>query len=614
MRGPALHECRIAFGLGLESLGSRERQVLFIALAAALVGPIAAMVVPWAAKLIVDKVIGQGQRELLFPIALVAGFGVVVQAGAAFASTQLGAVAGQRVVARLRQRVQRHTLGLPVRFFDDQQTGNLISRIISDTEQARHLVGVGALQIVSGTVSAAIAFVVLLLISWRLTLWLTVILLVMTLCLTKGTSQLHAAFQAAAEMQASLAGRMTQVLGGIRVVKTCGAERFEAHAFARDTHRILRASVHASCQLSSLIATIALATGGVSLTLLVLGGQAVADKVMTLGDLALYVVLLGVLSTPLVQAATIGGDLSRASAALARVAEVLSIPVEIAKDVRKQGAIPALTGDVVFDRVSYAYVVGQPVLSGVSFSAPAGSITAVSGPNGAGKSTLLALLMGLDKPTEGRILVDGRSLGSVPLREYRRQLGVVLQANDVFRGTLRQNICYGRPGASPDDFRRAVRLSHCDEFAEILPHGYETLVGERGVTLSGGQRQRLAIARAILADPRILLLDEATSHLDAECEHLIQEAIAALCNDRTTLVIAHRPSTMRLADQILLLRGGAIVERGTHDQLVLRGERYAQLFKAQQELLAGGSVRCSSGVHEIGPPNSLTNERALNVT
>jgi ABC-type multidrug transport system fused ATPase/permease subunit len=297
------------------------------------------------------------------------------------------------------------------------------------------------------------------------------------------------------------------------------------------------------------------------------GAHSVAGGAMTLGDLALFVVLAGMLSTPVVQAAAIGSDLGRALTALGRIAEIMGVPAENPGGVR---SLPALSraARVVFDDVSYAYQPGRPVLRGVSFSAMPGTITALTGPNGAGKSTLLRLLMGLDSPSTGRILLDGHSLGELRLAEYRRSLGVVLQQSELFDGTIGENIRYGRPGASAAEFCRAARLSHCDEFVEPLPRRYETLVGERGVRLSGGQRQRVAIARAILADPRILLLDEAGSQLDNESERLLQEALLALCSGRTTFVVTHRLSTVRRADQILVLRSGTIVERGTHEALV----------------------------------------------
>lgn len=560
--------------LDLRALLWRERRVLLLAGAASVVGPSAAMVIPFAAKLVVDEVIVKGRGELLLPITLVATFGLVIQAGAAYGAAQFGALCGQRVATRLRQRLQQHAMRLPVRFFISHQSGALVSSVITDTDQVRALLGSGMLQLVSGALSGLIAFAVLWCINWRLTAMLTAVLLVVTFGLTRGFRRLHAPFHTMAELQATLAGRLTQVFGGIMVVKTCAAERREAHFFARDTHRLFRASIEASGRVSGLIAAIALAIGGVSLVLLIVGGQAVVAGAMTLGDLALFVVLVGLLSTPVVELAAIGSDLGRALAALGRIAEVLDLPTEEARDLRTLPA-PSRAACVVFDDVSYAYEPDRPVLRGVSFSAPPGSITALTGPNGAGKSTLLGLLMGLDTPSSGRILLDGLPLGELRLAEYRRSLGVVLQQHQLFDGTVGENILYGRSGASHDEFRKAVRLAHCDEFVEALPHGYETLVGEQGVKLSGGQRQRVAIARAILADPRLLLLDEATSQLDGESERLLQEALVALCSGRTTFVITHRLSTIRRADQILVLRSGAIVERGTHEELIASRGLYA---------------------------------------
>ena len=564
---------RLDFGMLLW----RERRVLLAALVSSVVAPAAAMVLPFAAKLVIDEVIGKGRGGLLLPIALGAGLGLVIQAGAAYGAAQFGALGGQRVVTRLRQRLQQHTMRLPARFFDSHQSGALVARIITDTDQVRGLLGSGMLQLASGALSGVLAFAVLWSINWQLTAILSGVLLAVMLGLTGGFRRLHAPFQQAAELQAALAGRLTQVLGGILVVKVCSAERREAHRFARDSHRVLRASVQASRQVSGLVAAIALAIGGVSLVLLVVGGQAVAAGSMTLGDLALFVVLAGLLSTPVVQAAAIGGDLGRGLAALTRIAEVLGLPTEGTGSVRSLSVSSPAAG-IVCDDVSYAYRPGYPVLRGVSFSAPPGTITALTGPNGAGKSTLLGLLMGLDSPSSGRILLDGRPVGELRLAEYRRSLGVVLQQNQLLEGSVRENIRYGRPGASAAEFRRAARLAHCDEFVDGLPQGYETLVGERGMRLSGGQRQRVAIARAILADPRILLLDEAGSQLDGESEQLLQEALMALCGGRTTLVVTHRLSTVRRADQILVLRSGEIVERGTHEELVRRPGPYARLI------------------------------------
>jgi subfamily B ATP-binding cassette protein MsbA len=586
MAKAAVHEGPRAPAREARELGAFVRpewRVLLVAIVCAALGPVAALALPFAAKVVVDDVVGHGRSELLLPVAVAAGLAVAVQALAAYGVAQAGALAGQRVVARLRQRLQRHALRLPIGFFDSTQTGALVTRIIYDTEQVRNLLGSGVLQVVSGALAAALAFGVLSYLNWRLTLLVAAVLLLVALILTRRFRALHPAFLAVSELQAALAGRLTGVLGGVRLVKACAAERRETHTFARGTHRLFRAAIQASRDVSVLIAAIALATGGVSLVLLVLGGQAVAAGVMTLGDLALFVFLVGMLSTPLIQVAAIGGDLGRALAALARIREVLDLPAEGAAEPSRL-PVPALAGGVVFDDVSYAYVPGRLVLRGVSFSAPPGGTIALTGPNGAGKSTLLSLLMGFDDPTAGHILVDGLPLGALRLREYRRHLGVVLQGNDLLDGTIGENIRYARPGASVEEFRRAARLAHCDEFVETLPNGYKTVVGERGVKLSGGQRQRVAIARAILADPRILLMDEATNQLDSESERLIQEALAVLCGGRTTFVIAHRLATVQRADQILVLQSGAIVERGTHEELLAQQGHYRRWCQMQPRL------------------------------
>jgi ABC-type bacteriocin/lantibiotic exporter with double-glycine peptidase domain len=387
----------------------RERRVVLVALACAVLGPVAAMSVPFAAKLVIDEVVGRGRHDLILPIVLGAGVAILIQALTAFGSAQAGALAGQRVVARLRQRLQRHILRLPVGLFDATPTGTLVSRVMTDTEHVHNLLGAGMLQLVSGGLTAVLALGVLCYLNWQLTAVVGIALVVVTIGLTRGFDWMHPAFRDVSELQAALAGRLTETFGGILVVKTYAAERREAHRFARGTHRLLRTVLRANAGASALIAAIALATSGVGLVLLVLGGQAVAAGAMTLGDLAMFVFLVGLLSTPLIQVAAIGSELGRALAALTRIREVLALPTEEARD-RGKRPVPAVGGAVVFDNVSYAYVPGQPVLTDVSFEAPAGSITALIGPNGAGKSTLLGLLLGFADPTSGRILIDGQPL------------------------------------------------------------------------------------------------------------------------------------------------------------------------------------------------------------
>jgi ABC-type multidrug transport system fused ATPase/permease subunit len=562
----------------------REWRVLLVSILCAALGPAAALVLPFAAKLVIDDVIGRGRSELLLPIVVVAGLAVAVQALAAYGVTQAGALVGHRAVAHLRRHLYRHALRLPVPYFDQTSTGTLVSRVIGDAECIRLVFGTGLLDVVSGALTAVLAFAVLLRLDWRLAAFVAAALALGCAGLARGFSALHPAFRAMGEFQATLASRLTEVFSGIRVVKTCAAERRERYAFARDNHRLLRASVGAHRHVAALAAAISLATSGVSLGLLVLGGQAVARGTLTLGELTLFVLLVGLLSAPVIQVVAAGSELGRARAGLARIHEMLNLPTEEAHN-RGKSAVPRVVGSVSYDDVSYAYVPGYPVLKHVSLYAPAGATLAILGASGAGKSTLLSLLAGFDDPTGGRILIDGRPLRELNRSDYRRHLGVVLQRDQLIDGTIADNIRYARPSASPAEFQRAARLARCDELAHELTYGYETVVGERGVRLSGGQRQRVAIARALLADPRILLLDEATAHLDQQSERLIQEALATLCAGRTVFVIAHRLTTIQRADQILVLQSGTVVERGTYDELLkLKGNYWrANLMRRRED-------------------------------
>jgi ABC-type multidrug transport system fused ATPase/permease subunit len=570
---------RLSEAVGQRELAAivwRERGVLLLALACAVLGPVAALGIPFGAKLVLDEVIGQDRAELLLPVALGTGLTVLLQAGASYGAAQAGSVAGQRAVARIRQRVQRHALSLPVGYFDSTPTGTLVARCMADADQLRTLFGLGLIQVVSGLLTAALAFAVLAWIDPRLAALVAAVLTVGTIVLSRGFRVLGAAFRSMSECQGEIAGHLTEVFGGIRVVKSAGGERREALAFVRQSHRLLRASVIAHRHVAGLGAAIALASGAVSLGLLVLGGQAVSRGNLTVGDLALFLFLVGLLSAPLIQLAALATDVSRAIAASVRVREFLSLPTESHED-RAKIPIRRLVGTVVFDRVSYRYGAGPLVLRDVSFVARAGSLTALVGPNGAGKSTLMGLLLGFDSPSKGWVRIDGHVLSVLRVRDYRRHVAVVLQRDQLINGTIAENIMYGRLAASRAEVQAAAHLAHCDDFIATLPEGYDALVGERGIRLSAGQRQRIAIARAFLADPRILLLDEALVHLDAESEGLIQKALASLCLGRTTFMVAHRDSSIQRADQILVLQSGTVVERGTHEELTAHRGNYWRL-------------------------------------
>ena len=568
---------------GLEEirrLVRRYRGALALGLALIIVNRLAALVLPIASKYVIDEVIGKHRQALLFPIVALALASIAVQAITTFGGTQVLGVAAQRAITQLRRDVQAHVLRLPVAYFESTQSGVLITRIMTDAESLRPIVGTGFVQLASSFLTAVLAVGILLYMNW----WLTVIVLAMLVAFavgtTKGFAWLRTIFRRVSEQTAFVTGRLGEALGGIAVVKTYTAERREALAFTRNVHQLLRLVARSITGVAVLTAAITAITGLVTVLLMVVGVHAIDAGTMTLGDLTMYVFLVSLLVSPLVQIAALGSEVSRALAGLDRIRELRELVTEDRDDAAR-APITRVAGTVEVCDVSFEYVPGEPVLRHVSFVAPAGSTTALVGPSGSGKSTLCKLLLTFADPTVGRVLVDGHDLARVRRRDYRAFLGVVLQDNFLFDGTIADNIRYGRPGATLEEIRAVSRLAHCDEFVSRLPDGYDTVVGERGVKLSGGQRQRIAIARAMLADPRILILDEATSNLDSESEALIQDGLRALRRGRTTFVIAHRLSTIQNADQILVLDEGRIVERGTHAELLAANGRYRTLHDVQ---------------------------------
>jgi ABC-type multidrug transport system fused ATPase/permease subunit len=560
----------------------RERTTLALLLGLMLVNRLGAFALPASAKFVIDDVIGQRRTGLLAPLAAIIALAVLVEAATGFVLYRLVGVVSQRVITRLRSSLQAHILRLPVRYFDDTKSGTLLSRVMADPESVRDVLGPGVVQAAIGLLTALVALGVLFSLDVRLTLLVLAVLLAFLAAMTRGFGWLYPAFIRVGEQTAEMTGRLAEVLGGIRVVKTHRAERWEAHAFTRESHRLLREYARAFTGAAAVVTAGTLAAGVVSGILLVLGGKVVLDGSMTLGDFVMYAFLVGLLFTPLLEIAATTSQAGQAVAALARIAELRAVATDDEGD-RGLAPLPAVIGHVVFDEVSFAYVRGQPVLHGVSFDAAPGMTIALAGQNGAGKTTVAQLLLRFRHPNEGRVLVDDYDLTRIRGRDYRAHTGFVPHDATLFEGTIADNIRYGRPSASPAEVREAARLAHCEDFVERLPDGYATMVGERGRRLSDGQRQRVAIARAFLADPRILVLDEATAHLDLESEVLIQDALRTLRCGRTTFVIAHRLSTIWSADQILLLERGVIVERGTHDDLVARRGRYWRLNEAPGE-------------------------------
>ncbi len=538
------------------------------------------LVMPASTKYLIDEVIAKGRADWLWKIAVAAGAATVIQAVTSFSLSQVLGVAAQRAITEMRKRVQAQISRLPVSYFDSTQTGKLISRIMNDAEGIRNLVGTGLVQLTGSFITAMVALGVLFWLNWRLT---SVTILVLGLfggALFYAFKRLRPLFRERGEIMAQLTGRLAESLGGIRIVKAYTAEKREELTFARGAHKLFRNIARSMTGVSATTAFSSLVIGAVGVVIILVGGRSVMAGAMTLGDLFMYVIFTGLMATPLIQFASIGTQITEAFAGLDRIREVMSMKTEDDEDAAR-APLAEVSGEVEFENVSFEYDEDVPVLKSVSFVAPAGSTTALVGSSGSGKSTLTSLVMNFNKPLSGTIRLDGRDLQTLRLRDFRSNLGVVMQDNFLFDGTIAENISFSNPHATREDIQRVSRVAHCEEFVEKFEKGYDTVVGERGVKLSGGQRQRIAIARAILADPKLLILDEATSSLDSESEALIQDGLRQLRRGRTTFVIAHRLSTIRSADQILVLEGGEIVESGTHDELLARGGRYKQLYDKQ---------------------------------
>ena len=569
------------------ALVAPRKGLLLIGLVLMAINRVAGLVLPYTSKPLLSNVLAaqHPRPELLPRIIAIVFIAMVVQAITSYSLTQLLSVAGQRLIAEMRRQVQRHVGLLPVAFYDENRTGTLVARIMSDVEGVRNLVGTGLVEFLGGLLTAALGFFFLLHKSPQVTLIVFSVLGVFVLFLQWGLRTIRPIFRERSKINAEVTGRLTESLGGVRVIKGYHAEERESKVFSLGVERLLENVMKTLSMTSTLSAVSTTVLGVVSSLVMWFGGRMVLGHHWDAGDYFQYNMFLAFMIAPAFQVVNIGTQLAEAAAGLDRTREIME-ELEENKSPGRVVKMPPIDGRVRFENVEFAYAPEKPVLHGISFNASPGTVTALVGSSGSGKSTIISLICAFHTPVKGAVFVDDIDLAAVDLDTYRSQLGVVLQESFLFDGTIRENIMFSRPEATAEQFLFACHTACVDEFAERFPDGYDTIVGERGVKLSGGQRQRLSIARALLAEPRILILDEATSSLDSESEQMIQGGLAELMRGRTTFVIAHRLSTIRRADQILVVEGGLIVERGNHATLFALGGRYYDLYTRQHGLEA----------------------------
>ena len=574
---------KVTFAQVFKTIIWPRRRLVFLGLVLIIIRSLSGLVLPASTKYILDDVIGKGNLESLqWMLGAIVG-SLAINAVTSYSLTQLLSVEAQHLISVLRANVQKKILKLPIRFFDNQQSGALVSRIMNDVEGVRNLVGTGLVQLVGGVLTAVICLVLLLNISWKMTAFVLIPVAVFGLIALKAFAKIRPIFRERGAINAEVTGRLTQTLNGVRVIKGFNAEKQESLIFEKGVEKIFL-NVKSSLTTTSFVASAgSFLLGVASVGILGIGGYMIVQEELTIGQLIQFILFLGFLIAPIVQMSNIGTQLTEAFAGLDRTEEIMNLPTEDDPD-KRSVRLQNIKGDIRFNEVSFAYEEGKEVLQKVSFDAPAGSITALVGSSGSGKSTIAGLAASFLVPGSGTITIDGHDLNTVALESYRSKLGVVLQDDFLFDGTIRENVMFARPDATEDQLHKALDAAYVIEFTSRFEKGIDTVIGERGIKLSGGQRQRLTIARAILADPRILVLDEATSSLDTESESLIQESLKSLLQGRTTFVIAHRLSTIRQADQILVIEEGKIAERGTHDQLIEKKGRYYELYTYQAKI------------------------------
>jgi len=560
-----------------------RRKYILVGLVLIIISRAASLVLPGSSKILVDEIVPNGDLEMLKWLIFAVVGALVIQSVTSFALTQILSVEAQNLIAQLRSKVQAHILKLPIRYFDNAKTGELVSRIMTDVEGVRNLVGTGLAQMVGGILTSIVCLIILITISPLMTVYVLVPVAIFGFISLKAFGRIRPIFRERGKINADVTGRLTETLGGIRVIKGFNAELQEIRVFAEGVDRLFK-NIKSSLTATSLITSSAtLLLGLASAGIMGIGGWMIMKEQLTFGDFLAFTLYLGFMIAPIVQMSNIGSQLTEAFAGLDRTEEIMNTPVETDNPNRKI-ELKELKGHVKFEDVSFAYEENKDVVKNISFEAKPGSVTAFVGTSGSGKSTISGLVSSFLNPDSGKILVDGYDLEELTLESYRSKLGVVLQEDFLFEGTIRENILFPRPNASEEELLNAVNSAYVNQFTDKFEAGLDTQIGERGVKLSGGQQQRIAIARAILANPKILILDEATSNLDTESETFIQSSLKELMKGKTTFVIAHRLSTIRQADQILVIEDGEIVERGKHNELIDKKGRYFDLYTYQARI------------------------------
>ena len=560
-----------------------RRNLVFIGLFLIIIRSLSGLVLPWQSKVLLDKVVPDKDMGQLYTLIIIVISAITVQAVTSYLLTRILSVQAQYLISELRSQVQKKVLSLPISFFDNTKSGALVSRIMTDVEGVRNLIGTGLVQMVGGSFTAVVSLIILIKLNGWMTLFVLLPLSIFGLVALKAFKYIRPVFRTRGKINAEVTGRLTETLAGVRVIKAFNAEEQESIVFEQGVDRLYQ-NVKKSLTATALMTSSSTFLIGVATTgIMGMGGYYMMNGTMTTGDFLFFTLILGFMIAPIVQMSNIGSQLTEALAGLDRTEELMNMTAE--EDNRDRNIqLQTLKGEIEFKDVSFSYDEGKQILHNINFTAPAGSVTALVGSSGSGKSTIAGLSATFLTPQSGKVTIDNQDLSKVKLSSYRQFLGVVLQDEFLFEGTIRENIMFPRPNATEAELQNAVKAAYVNEFTDRFDQGLDTLIGERGVKLSGGQRQRLAIARAILANPKIIILDEATSSLDTQSEALIQKSLTELIKDRTTIVIAHRLSTIRKADQILVIEAGHIVERGTHEQLIAKEGRYYELYTYQAKI------------------------------